>query len=242
MAVVPPGSCPMGSPESEEGREDGEGPRHEVRIEKAFAVGIYAVTFAEWDACAAAGGCGGYRPHDEGWGRGRRPVINVSWDDAQSYVSWLRRKTGKQYRLLSEAEWEYAARAGTTTRFSFGDALSPSEANYGGTVGRTQPAGSYAANGFGLYDMHGNVWEWVQDRWNKNYEGAPNDGTAWETQNIVERMQERRHGGRRVLRGGSWSNDPVSLRSAARAKLVAGFRGVSGFRVARELTHGGETA
>ena len=90
--------------------------------------------------------------------------------------------------------------------------------------------------------MHGNVWEWVQDRWNKNYEGAPNDGTAWETQNIVERMQERRHGGRRVLRGGSWSNDPVSLRSAARAKLVAGFRGVSGFRVARELTHSGETA
>lgn len=242
MTVVPAGSYLMGSPESEEGREGFEWPRHEVRIEKPFAVGVYPVTFEEWDACAAEGGCGGYRPNDEDWGRGRRPVVNVSWDDAQSYVIWLRRKTGKPYRLLSEAEWEYAARAGTTTRYSFGDAISTSEANYGGALGETQPVGSYRANGFGLHDMHGNVWEWVQDRWHDDYDEAPNDGTAWETQDIVEQMMERRSGSRRVLRGGSWSNDAASLRSAARSKLVAGSRGISGFRVARALAAGEESA
>ena len=233
MVVIPAGSFEMGSPESEEGREDDEGPQHEVTIPRAFAVGAYEVTFEEWDACVATGGCGGYRPDDVDWGRGRRPVIHVSWEDAQGYVEWLSRKTGKQYRLLSEAEWEYAARAGTTTRFSFGDSLSPNDANYDLNIRKTQPVGSYRANGFGLYDMHGNAWEWVQDCWNGSYEGAPSNGNVW----------ERGDCGRRVLRGGSWNNHPRYLRAAARQWHFAGFGDVSyGFRVARTLTATEESA
>ncbi len=226
MTVVPAGSFEMGPPENEKERHGSEGPRRRVRIGKAFAVGVYEVTFAEWNACAAAGGCGGYRLHDEG--RGRRPVTNVSWDDAQSYVSWLRQKTEKSYRLLSEAEWEYAARAGTTTRYSFGDDLSLGEANYGFTAATAQPVGSYAPNDFGLYDMHGNVWEWVQDCWNDSYDGAPIDGSAWEKGICSER----------VVRGGSWLSHPRSLRSANRTRYDAGSRnyGSLGFRVARTLT------
>ena len=226
MVVIPAGSFMMGSPESEDGREDGEGPRHEVRIEKAFAVGVYEVTFEEWDACVAEGGCGGYRPDDKGWGRGRRPVISVSWEDAQKYVEWLRGKTGEEYRLLSEAEWEYAARAGSRTRYSFGDDITENDADYGRTVGREQPVGSYRANGFGLYDMHGNLYEWVQDCWNDHYEGAPADGRAWESGNCS----------RRVLRGGSWRSNPRYLRSATRLRIDSGFRYFfNGFRVARTL-------
>ena len=228
MVVIPAGSFMMGSPESEEGRWDDEGPVHWVEIGELLAVGGYEVTFEEWDACAAAGGCGGYRPDDEGWGRGRRPVINVSWEDAQGYVGWLRGKTGEEYRLLSEAEWEYAARAGTQTRYSFGDDISPNDANYGRNIGKTRPVGSYRANGFGLYDMHGNVWEWVQDcwSWNDNYRGAPNKGEAW----------ERGYCSRRVLRGGSWVSIPRNLRSANRLRYDTGYRGsISGFRVARTL-------
>ena len=119
MVVVPAGSFRMGSPPSEEGRFDNEGPMRRVTISEPFAVGKYEVTFAEWDACVSAGGCKGRKPDDEGWGRGARPVINVSWGDAWSYALWLSRRTGKEYRLLSEAEWEYAARAGTSTRYSF---------------------------------------------------------------------------------------------------------------------------
>ena len=228
MVVVPAGSFLMGSPESEEGRWDDEGPVHWVEIGEPLAVGGYEVTFEEWDACAAAGGCGGYRPDDEGWGRGRRPVINVSWKDAQEYMTWLRRKTGEEYRLLNEAEWEYAARAGTRTRYSFGDDISPNDANYySGGIGKTQPVGSYRANGFGLYDMHGNVWEWVHDCWNGNYRGAPSNGDAW----------ERGKCGRRVWRGGAWSGFPRILRAAIRSRSDAGVRySISGFRVARTLT------
>ena len=226
MVVIPAGSFLMGSPASEEGRYDGEGPVHWVVVGEPLAVGGYEVTFEEWDACAAAGGCEGYRPDDEGWGRGKRPVIHVSWEDAQAYVEWLSRKTGEGYRLLSEAEWEYAARAGTRTRYSFGDDISPNDANYDRNMGKTQSVGSYRANGFGLYDMHGNVWEWVQDCWNDNYRGAPSNGDAW----------ERGECGGRVLRGGSWNYSPRNLRAAYRIRGVTGVRYYSvGFRVARTL-------
>ena len=206
MVVVPAGSFMMGSPSSEEGRYGNEGPVHRVTIPAPFAVGKYEVTFSEWDACVSAGGCGGYRPNDWGWSRGRRPAINVSWNDARAYVRWLSEKTGKEYRLLSESEWEYAARAGTTTRYWWGNAIGRNRANCDGCGSRwdneqTAPVGSFAANGFGLHDMHGNVWEWVGDCWNDSYAGAPSDGRAWESRNC----------GRRVLRGGSWYNDPRYL-------------------------------
>ena len=228
MVVIPAGSFLMGSPESEEGRnDDEEGPQHRVTIPAPFAVGAYEVTFEEWDACVADGGCGGYRPDDHGWGRGWRPVIHVSWNDAQAYVRWLRGKTGKEYRLLSEAEWEYAARSGSRTRYSFGDEITPSDANYGENIGKTQPVGSYRANGYGLYDVHGNAWEWVQDCRNTSYAGAPNN----------EQARERGDCFRRVLRGGSWSSLSRNLRSANRYWFQTGYSNLNlGFRVARTLT------
>ncbi len=173
MVVVPAGSFLMGSPKSEDGNDGTEGPQHEVKIPRSFAIGKFEVTFAEWDACVAAGGCK-YRPGDQGWGRGKRPVINVSWNHVtKEYLPWLSRKTGKTYRLPTEAEWEYAARAGTTTPFSTGETITPSQANfdgnhtYGGSARgisreKTIVVGSFQANAFGLYDVHGNVWEWVQ--------------------------------------------------------------------------------
>ena len=238
MVVVPAGSFMMGSPASEEGRSDDEGPRHHVTFEQLFAVGKYEVTFAEWDACVDGGGCNGYRPNDNGWGRGRRPVLNVSWKDAHAYVEWLSEQTGEVYRLLSEAEWEYVARAGTTTPFHTGTTISTGQANYNGnyTYGsgrqgedrrRTVAVGSFSANAFGLHDVHGNVWEWTQDCGNKTYEGAPADGRAWESEEC----------GAHVLRGGSWINTPWDLRSADRIRDTAGNRGSDyGFRLARTLT------
>ena len=237
LVVVPAGSYQMGSPASEEGRDDDEGPVHRVTIAQPFAVGVYEVTFGEWDACVSGGGCNGYRPDAEGWGRGQRPVINVNWEDAQAYVQWLSNQTGQSYRLLSEAEWEYVARAGTTTPFHFGRTIHPSQANYDGDYtygggqrgqyrGRTIPVGSFRPNAFGLYDVHGNVWEWVQDCWNGSYAGAPSDGGVW----------ERGDCSRRVLRGGSWINVPWNLRSASRDGIAAGFRHYhDGFRIARSL-------
>ena len=226
MVVVPEGSFRMGSPESEKGRDDDEGPVRQVTIEYRFAVGVYEVTFEEWDACERDSGCGGYWPDDEGWGRGSRPVINVSWEDARAYVDWLSRKTGEAYRLLSEAEWEYVARAGTTGPYHFGRSLSPSQANYGDDRGGTVSVGSYSANGFGLHDVHGNVWEWVEDCWNGSYYGVPSDGSAWTSGDCSTR----------VLRGGSWSYDPGGLRAANRGGNDSGDRlNVSGFRVARTL-------
>jgi formylglycine-generating enzyme required for sulfatase activity len=237
MVVVPAGSFTMGSPESEPQRSADEGPQRRVTIARPFAVGKFEVTFAEWDACVAAGGCNGHRPSDSNWGRGNRPVINVSWDDARAYVAWLSRKTGKTYRLLSEAEWEYAARAGTTTPFSTGQRITTEQANFdgnhtynGSSKGqyrqRTLPVGSFAANAFGLHDMHGNVWEWTEDCWNANYSGAPTDGSARTSGEC----------GRRVLRGGSWVDLPRFLRSADRYWITAENRiDVIGFRVARTL-------
>ena len=237
VVVVPAGSYVMGSPSSEEGRWGNEGPQHRVTIREPFAVGVYEVTFEEWAACVSAGGCDGYVPDDQGWGRGRPPVINVSWEDAQRFVAWLRDETGEPYRLLSEAEWEYAARAGTTTPFHTGSTIATSQANYDGdyTYGdgragvyreQTVKVGSFAPNGFGLHDVHGNVWEWVEDCWNDSYRGAPSDGTAWRSGDCS----------RRVVRGGGWISGPGVLRSAFRSGLDSGFRlNESGFRVARTL-------
>ena len=237
MVVVPAGSYLMGSPASEEGREDDEGPVHRVTIAQLLAVGKYEVTFAEWDACVAGGGCGGYRPNAV-WGRGTRPVINVSWKDAQAYVRWLSEQTGQGYRLLSEAEWEYVARAGTTTPFHTGATISTEQANYDGNFiygsgregkyrERTVAVGSFLTNGFGLHDVLGNVWEWTQDCWNVGYGGAPADGRAWESGDCSQR----------VLRGGSWNYFPRDLRSANRGRNTSGYRySDGGFRLARTLT------
>ena len=238
MVAVPAGSFTMGSAEAEQGRESDEGPQHQVTIPNALAVGKFEVTFAQWDACVADAGCDGYRPSDDGWGRGERPVIHVSWNDAQSYLTWLSRKAGKQYRLLSEAEWEYAARAGTDTPYFWGQTASHDNANYGNDVccsgfaqgkdqwENTAPAGSFPPNVFGLHDMLGNVWEWTDDCQNGSYTGAPSDGGAWKTGNCDVR----------VLRGGSWFSDPSFLRSAIRDWDSIGDRNYDGgFRVARAM-------
>ena len=196
----------------------------------SFALSKHEVTFEEYDRFAAA--TGRSLPDDEGWGRGRRPVINVSWNDAAAYAAWLSDQTGERYRLPSEAEWEYAARAGTTTAYGWGNEIGYGRAHCDGCGGRrdgeqTVPAGSFDPNTWGLHDMAGNVWEWVEDCWHDNYAGAPRDGTAWTRGGDCRR---------RVLRGGSWINYPVNLRSANRVGLAAGLRLVSaGFRVARTL-------
>jgi formylglycine-generating enzyme required for sulfatase activity len=227
MVVVPAGSYTMGSPASEKDRSDNEGPQRKVTIAKAFAVGKFEVTFAEWEACVAANACtkAEGKAKDEGWGRGKRPVINVSWDDiTKEYLPWLSKKSGQTYRLLTEAEWEYAARAGTTTRYSFGDEFSNAKAN--NDKGKTVDVGQYAANAFGLHDMHGNVWEWVQDCWNADYKGAPNTEAARTTGECNQR----------VVRGGSFFSSPGSLRAAVRSGGFAGDRIRNfGFRLARTL-------
>ena len=233
MVVIPAGEFTMGSPPSALQAEA----QHRVTIAAPFAVGKFVVTFEEWDDCVKGGGCTGYRPDDQGWGRAKHPAIDISWDLAKAYVEWLAAKTGKPYRLLTEAEWEYSARAGTTTKFSTGDTISPRLANYDGSpdgagpsaVNRMQtlPVGSFTPNAFGLYDMAGNVTQWVEDCWHEDYTAeAPTDGSAW-----VEGNCEGR-----VLRGGSWADSESELRSAAR---TGEYRDVSsyndGFRVARGL-------
>ena len=223
MITVPAGSVTMGSATSESGRDRDESPQHRATIAKNFAVGKYEVTFAEWDACAADGGCNGYRPPDEGWGRGTHPVVNVSWNDAQSYIGWLRRKTGKPYRLLSESEWEYAARANTVSAYYWGARAGSTMAKFSAGDG-TAPVGSYVPNSFGLYDMSGNVSEWAVDCLNRSYGGAPTDGSAWTTGDCDLR----------ALRGGAWNSSPDNLRSANRDWDATGFRvNRNGFRVAR---------
>jgi formylglycine-generating enzyme required for sulfatase activity len=232
MIVVPAGSFTMGSPDSELPRGSNESPQHLVTIVRRFAVGEYTVTFDEWDACAAEGGCNRYKPADQQWGRGRRPVINVSWDDATTYVAWLSRKTGKPYRLLSEAEFEYAARAGGQTAYPWGNDIGRGNANCIGCGSQwdgkqTAPAGSFPANVFGLYDMAGNVWEWAQDCYHDNYVGAPSDGSAWVSGDCS----------RRVVRGGSWYSSLRYLRAAARNGSASSTRlDDSGIRVGRTLS------
>ena len=233
LVVVPAGSFMMGSPLSEEGRFDDEGPRHRLTIRSTFAVGVYEATFAEWDACVRVGECGGYRPEDWGRGRGSRPVINVSWEDAQGYLQWLSRETGEGYRLLTEAEWEYVARGGTQTARYWG-ASESGQCRYGNGYGdeapcpdgyeNVAPVGSFQPNAFGLYDVLGNVWEWTQDCWNDDYSGAPANGSAWGSGDCSVR----------VLRGGGWND--LNLRSAVRIRHSAGIRtDAFGFRVARTI-------
>ena len=218
----------MGSPEGEVGRTDGEGPKHEVTIAKPFAVSKYEVTFDQWDACVAAAACPRAK---DAWGRRNMPVINVSWDDAQMYVAWLSRLTGKEYRLLTEAEWEYAARAGSKTRYLWGDEPGIGNANCDGCGGasilQTAPVGSFRPNAFGIYDMEGNVWEWVEDVWHDNYEGAPADGSAW---------LEGGDANYRVIRGGSWHNVTELVRTAIRFKRERKVQfDTLGLRVARSI-------
>jgi formylglycine-generating enzyme required for sulfatase activity len=231
MIVVPRGSFMMGSPPTEKGRFNNEGPQHPVTIAKSFAVSKFALTFDEWDTCVAYGDCD--PRSDNAWGRGRRPVITVTWDDAQSYVRWLSWMTGKAYRLLTEAEYEYAARAGTQTAYPWGDDIGANKANCNSCGSQwdgkqTAPVGSFGPNRFGLYDMVGNVWSWVEDCDHDGYDDdAPQDGSAWITGDC----------GRRVLRGGSWYGYPQYLRSADRDWLATDSRSdYLGFRVGRTLT------
>ena len=256
MVVVPAGSFMMGSPASEEGRDRyREDPQHRVTIDSPFAVGVYEVTFAEWDACVSAGGCL-YRV-DNGFGRDRRPIINVSWRNAQAYAEWLSRETEESYRLLSEAEWEYVARAGTVTRFHWGNAIGSNRANCHDCGSRwdasgTAPVGSFGANAFGLHDVHGNVDEWVVDCWYDNYEGAPRDGSARLDDQSGEPPSSSATGGEdrsvplglrdgdcslRVLRGGSWKHTSRFLRAAHRywARFGGGGNDSIGFRLFRSV-------
>ena len=206
-------------------------PVQKVKV-KSFELSKTEVTFAEYDRFTAATGL---EPADDrGWGRGRRPVINVLWEDAVAYTKWLSEQTGERYRLPSEAEWEYAARSGTKKKkYSWGNGIGSNRANCNSCGSRwdgrqTAPVGSFSPNGWGLHDLHGNVWEWVQDCWNDSYQGAPTNGSAWESGDCS----------RRVLRGGSWFNYPGDLRSANRDGFATSSRydGSGGFRVARTIT------
>lgn len=228
LVVVPAGEFVMGS--SEENAHPSELPEHRVVIPRSLAVGIYLVTFDEWDAAFDAGGVM-HQPSDKRWGRGRRPVINVSWKDAQAYVDWLSDETGYQYRLLSEAEWEFCCRAGTATAYATGTHLGRKVAHcsfdHWGCAGKTVEVGTYDANRFGLHDMHGNVAEWVEDTWSDTYSDVPRDGSAF----VGNRQSPK------VVRGGGWPDVPRSLRSSSRNRLKATTRNDhTGFRVARILT------
>ncbi len=240
MTVIAPGTFDMGSPTTEIGRAGSESPQHQVTIGHKFAFGRFSVTFDEWDACVADGGCNGYAPADQGWGRGKRPVINVSWKEANAYLAWLSRKTGKPYRLPTEAEREYAARAGTTTPFWWGSSITSEQANYNGTYiygdagvrgelrGQSVPVDSFLPNPWGLFQMHGNVSEWTQDCWHDNYyTDPPTDGSAWTSPDCKLR----------VRRGGSIGSPPQVLRSAARLSGPQdNGQPFIGFRVVRPLS------
>ncbi|MBV8838097.1 MAG: SUMF1/EgtB/PvdO family nonheme iron enzyme, partial [Alphaproteobacteria bacterium] len=241
MVAIPAGTNLLGSPDTEPGHGASEGPQRQIVIANAFAAGRSEVSFAEWLACVAEGGCNAYRPGDYDWGYGRRPVINVSWTDAHAYVAWLSRKTGATYRLLSEAEWEYAARGCVTvcasTPFWFGAEISNARANYDWRYSydgspkampprKTVDVDASEPNPFGLLHVHGNVREWVEDCWNGSLAGLPADGSARMTGDCNSH----------VVRGGSWADEPKDLRSAARSwEVTAERRAQIGFRVARAL-------
>lgn len=223
LVTISPGTFEMGS------NQPHQKPVHTVTISKGFAIGRFEVTFEEWDACVEDKGCD-HKPDDLGWGRGRNPVLNVSWADATQYVTWLSKTSGRTYRLPSEAEWEYAARARTSGAYWWGENIGANNANCSGCNssggGRSRPVGSFRANAFGVYDTSGNVAEWVQDCWNDSYKNAPNDGSP-------------RVDGEcslRVLRGGSFDSNSAQVKSAARFRYdtYVPYSG-NGFRVVREL-------
>ncbi|WP_237153725.1 SUMF1/EgtB/PvdO family nonheme iron enzyme [Oryzibacter oryziterrae] len=241
MVVLPAGSFKLGSPATEVGRDASEGPQVDETIAKPFAVSKTEITFDAFETCRMEGGCPGETPKDAGWGRGNRPVIYVDHADAEAYAAWLTASTGHRYRLLTEAEWEYAARGGTTTPYPTGTGLPKSAANVdfsqsgdvtlaSAYLGKTSEVGAYPPNPFGLQDMTGNVAEWVADCWSPDHAGAPADGTS--------------RGGdctRRVVKGGAWYFEPAAARSAARASYPSDKRlNVIGFRVAREIETTGE--
>jgi formylglycine-generating enzyme required for sulfatase activity len=231
MVVIPAGSFLMGSPVSEKNRTDDEGPQHQVTIGKPFAMARFEVTFEEYEVFAKdTTNATAKIPMAEGYGR--HPVSNVSWADAVAYTKWLSKRTGKNYRLPSEAEWEYAARAGASSAYWWGNDIGRNRANCVGCDSQwekkqTAPVGSFAANAFGLYDIHGNIQEWTQDCEHDSYEGAPSNGEAW----VVDGDCDSRK-----LRGGSWINRPPTLRASSRQSYQASFRNVDvGLRVAQDL-------
>lgn len=224
MVVVGAGDFEMGTKDVRF-----ESPTRRVRIAKPFAIGRNEVTLKEWDLCVAEGKCQ-HRADDHGWGRGDRPVIDVSWDDVQVFVGWLSEKTRQTYRLPTEAEWEYASRAGTTSAYWWGPRIGVDQANCedcgGAAARRTLPVRAFRPNAFGLYDTSGNAAEWVQDCWNETYRGAPTDGSAWNAGDCRQR----------VLRGGSFGSKSNAVRSASRFKYDKDVRYyANGFRVVREI-------
>ena len=226
MVVVPPGVFIMGLG----GTSRKEGPPHRVNIEKPFAIGVYEVTFDQWQACRDDGGCT-HDPDDHDWGRGSRPVVNVTMDHVETYLTWISAKTGANYRLPSEAEWEYANRAGTTTKFPWGDEAGKNRANCKDCYSEwsakgTAPVGSFEPNAFGLYDTVGNAYEWTADCWNPTHEGAPGDGSARTDGNCKQH----------VMKGGSFYYFQKVGRSSYRAKNPSVVNSYwLGFRAARDL-------
>lgn len=254
MVVLPPGRFTMGSPPDEPLRRENE-PQTEVTIAQAFALSATPITWDQWEACVRDGRCDGVavdtalrtrengepNPDYQDWGRGTRPVVGVSWYDAQAFVGWLNAKAGEDdaYRLPTEAEWEYAARAGTTTAFPWGTELDHDHGNFGTDgpglggkaerrdqwVNETSPVASFPPNAFGLYDMHGNILEWCQDRYHPSYEGAPADGSAWNEGSLPVR----------VLRGGMWNDEARRCRSACRsASYPDNYSRAYGLRLVRQ--------
>jgi formylglycine-generating enzyme required for sulfatase activity len=236
MVLVPPGTFLMGSPATEKGHTDSEEPQHSVTIANAFAVSKFELSFAEWDICVGQGQCRA-NVYAHRWGRGRQPVINVTLQDAHTYVTWLSQVTGKPYRLLSEAEYEYAARARMQTAYPWGQQVGQGNANCDGCGSRWDaeqpaPVGSFSPNQFGLYDMVGNVFQWIEDSYHLNYIGAPVDGSAW-TGGIYAQI------GKGSVRGGSWAYPPDLTRSASRSGMPTEDYIINnvGFRVAKTLAH-----
>jgi len=244
MVVIPAGEFMMGQIPDARPVFESEMPSHKVTFPRPFAIGKYELTFLEYDQFVKATG---YRkPSDLGWGtkfwgRERTPVFDVTWHDAQRYLTWLSEQTGARYRLPTEAEWEYAARAGTTTVFNTGNCIDTTQANFHDKEnfndcpltsvyrGKVVDTGSFPPNAWGLHDVHGNILEWTQDCWHDSYENAPHDGSAWNDSMNDEECK-------RVLRGGSWSGRAQELRSAARAHNFSSHKSIFiGFRVVREL-------